>query len=126
MTVRAALVDLLELSFPQPGPVVVLPHPTAVDPPAKPTVMLRLDAVTPGSARGVRTYNYAIVLLASSAEVDGSDEQLEDLLEQALAAVDRFDPSLAITWEQAKRGTYRGTIPAFEIPVAVHVAVTIT
>jgi hypothetical protein len=126
MTVRQELQALLEQSFPQPGPVVVLPHSTQGDPPAKPTVMLRLDNVTPGAARGIRSYRYALVLLASSSEVEGSDVELEALVEDVLAALDRFDPNLAITIAEGKRGVYRGTTPAFEIPVAVHVAVTIT
>ncbi len=124
MTVRENLQALLVVALPQPGPVIVLPHTTALDPPAKPTVMLRLDNVTPGAARGIRSYRYALVLLASSSEVEGSDVELEALVEQVLAALDRFDPNLAITIGEGKRGTYRGTTPAFEIPVAVHVAVT--
>jgi hypothetical protein len=125
MSVRTQLLALLTQSFPQPGPVVLLEHPTAVDAPAKPTIMLRLDTVDPGAARGVRAYGYALVLLVPATDSDLGDNALEALVDQALAAVDRVDPNLAGTWEQAKRGTYRGTTPAFEIPVAVHVAVTI-
>jgi hypothetical protein len=122
-TPRVELAELLEAGF-TGQPVTVLRHPSQIDPPAQSTVMLRLDKVTPGAARGIRAYTFAAVLLAGSSAVDGADVELEALLEQTLAVVDTFDPALAITWAEITRGVYRQTIPAFEIPLTVHVAVT--
>jgi hypothetical protein len=123
-TPRAQLASLFTVGFTGQA-VTVLPNPTQIDPPAQSTVMLRLDKVGPGAVRGHRSYTFAAVLLAGSSAVDGADAELEALLEQALAIVDTFDPTLAITWAEATRGTYRQTIPAFEIPLTVHVAVTL-
>jgi hypothetical protein len=123
-TVRDLLGDLLAKSFPQPGPVDIQRHPGAVDPPAKPTIMLRLDTVAPGASRGQRAYTFALVLLSTLSDPDASDDQLDALLEATMSALDRFDPNLALTWATVTRGTYRLTVPAYEIPVTVHVAVT--
>lgn len=123
-TPRDLLAAVLVKSFPAGGPVDVQRHPGAVDPPAKPTIMLRLDTVTPGTVRGHRVYTYALVLLSTLTDPDASDDQLDTLLEQTLTALDSYDPNMALTWAPATRGSYRLTTPAFEIPVTVHVAVT--
>lgn len=126
-TPRVELAELLEQGFAAriaAGTLLVLRHPTQIDPPAVSTVMLRLDKIGPGAVRGHRSYTFAVVLLAGSSAVDGADVELEQLLEETLAVVDTFDPALAITWAEATRGTYRQSIPAFELPLTVHVAVT--
>jgi hypothetical protein len=123
-TVRVELAELLEAQLVGAPTVAVLRHPSQLDPPAVSTVMLRLDKVSPGVVRGHRAYTFALVLLAGSSAVDGADVELEALVDRVLAALDTFDPALALTWAEGTRGVYRSTIPAFEIPITVHVAVT--
>lgn len=120
MTAREE-VDALLVAYLPPG-VLVLPYAREIDPPSKPTVMLRLDKVRPSTdANGWLTYEYALVLLAAQTAAGPADDELEDLLLDVLFATDQASEA-GITWTEARRAAYppdNPSNPAFEVPITV-------
>lgn len=113
---HAALVTLL------PPDVVIVAYSRQIDPPAKSTVMLRLDSVRPStSSSGHLDYEFALVLIAATTDTGPADDELEDLLSDVLFALEK-DHGLAVVWTEATRSVYGDTNPAFEVPLVVTTA----
>jgi len=120
VSARGALTDALETLL--PPDVAVIPYAKQIDPPAKSTVMLRLDKVRPSTAtNGHLDYDFALVLIAATTTTGTADDELEDLLSDVLFALEK-DHGLAVTWTEATRATYADTNPAFEVPTTVTTA----
>ena len=117
MTARAALHDALAALL--PPDVELLPYAREIDPPSKSTVMLRLDTVKPSTAAGgLRDYTFALVLIGAKLTAGRADDELEDLLDDVLFALEK-DHGLAVTWSEARRAVYNESNPAFEVPIVV-------
>jgi hypothetical protein len=122
MTARQAVIDALTA---QVGPglpldgVRVIGYARTIDPPTTPTVLVRVDTVTPGGPlrQAWRTYGFALVLIPPTTEAGTADDELDAFLEDVLHAVEQA-PDL--TWTRAQRGTYQDTTyPAYEVTLDV-------
>lgn len=119
MTARAAVADVLAAHL--PADVTLVPYSRQIDTPSASTVMVRLDTVAPAAAaRGFTTYTFGLVLIAGRTSAGAGDDELEQLLEDVLTALDHASPA-GITWSTATRSTYNDTNPAFEVAIAVTV-----
>ena len=98
----------------------VLPYARTIDPPRKPTVLVRVDRVEPAGeagARRVRRYRYAVIIIPIKTNGDPAEDELDACLEDVLAAIDAAPD---VTWEAAERGTWEDTaFPAYEVTVSV-------
>ena len=103
-----------------PPGVDVLGYARQIDPPARPTVMVRVDEVIrpPALPSGCRAYRFALVCIAAQTDPGGpADDELDGLLEDVLHAL---DTGTDLTWENATRAVYNDTNPAYEVAVTVH------
>ena len=100
--------------------VNVIPFARSIDPPAKPTVLVRVDDVTPdrNPVPAVwRTYGFALILVPTQAEPGPADTELDALLEDVLYALDQ---DTQLTWTKATRATYQDTnYPAYQVDLVV-------
>lgn len=121
MTARSEVVDALDPLLPG---VTVLAYARNVDPPKKPLVMVRVDRVEPApQVPNHNRYTFALVLLATKNEPKHADDELDELLEQVIFAINSEDSVL--TWTSAVRGTYENTsYPAYEVTVIHNIKVT--
>ena len=99
--------------------VRVIPYARTIDPPAVPTVMVRVDRVEPAAARAgarrVRSYTFAVIVVPAKSTGDAADAEIDALLEDVLAVL---DDAPDLTWTAAERGTYQDTaFPAYEVTV---------
>lgn len=86
----------------------------------EPTVMVRVDRARPGAhPRAWRSYDVALLVIAPKTEVGPADDQLDDLLEDVLLALEE-SPDL-ITWTTAERAVYQDAQPAYEVTLQVPV-----
>lgn len=116
MTARQAVIDAvagLELDG-----VNVIGYARNIDPPTKPTVLVRVDLVEPYPGLPDRNrYTFGLVLIPTRSGPGSADDELDDLLEDVLHALDNA-PDL--TWTRAERGTYQDTTyPAYEVTLSV-------
>lgn len=117
MTARTQFYALLEEHLPED--VVLLPYARDIDPPAKPTVMVRIDQVAPSTvAGGLRDYRFGLVLVAAKTTAGPGDDELDGLLEDVLFALEQAS-SAGITWSTANRATYKEANPAYEVTASV-------
>lgn len=121
MTARAEVVTLLTAVL--PTDVDVIPYARDIDAPARSTVMVRVDRVTPSPAMaGARVYETALVLVGKRTTAGPADDEIDALLEDVLYALSRNEIPNGVTWSQAVRATYGepdGTNPAYEIALQV-------
>lgn len=104
--------------------VAVIAYARNIDPPQVPTVLVRVDEVSPSVPsrdnpipNAWRTYGFALVLVPSTSEPGTADDELDALLEDVLYAIDQHD---RLTWTKATRGTYQDTTyPAYEVALTV-------
>lgn len=118
MTARQLIIDTLEAQvgagLPLEG-VDVIGYASNITPPARPVVMVRIDEVTPSQLSDRRSYTFALILIPSQTEPGPADEELDQLLEDVLYAIDQAD---TLTWTRALRATYQNsTYPAYEVIV---------
>lgn len=122
MTARAEVIAALTA---QVGPglglegVNVIGYARSIAPPAKPTVLVRLDEVVPSptNPQAENLHRYALVLIPTMTEPGNADDELEALLEDVLYAIFKAGN---LTWSKATRGTYQDTTyPAFEVALDV-------
>lgn len=123
-TARQALTALLTEHL--PDDVAVVPYATNLDAPQKDTVMLRLDEVGTGNARGITGYRFALILIGANAETGAGDDAVEKLLEDVLFSLDKvMETGVACTWVPPARRVAYGkteetpTNPAFQVDVLV-------
>lgn len=121
MSARSELKALLTAPGALPADVALLDYASQIDPPARSTVMVRLDEVRPHPVEGIRTYAFTLILLAAKVATGPADDELEALLEDVLLAISK--PS-GLAWEKAARGVYAESTPAFEVPLTVTVSAT--
>lgn len=122
---REQLRALLAANVVPAGSWQVLKYARAIDPPPIPTVMIRLDQIERGEEWGTRVYRYALIAITGKQTIEGAaDDELEDVVEDVLLALDKATDGLAITTGIGKRGVYAETMPAFEIPIEVKVSIT--
>lgn len=98
----------------------VLPYARKIDPPKKPTVLVRVDKIDPNpgaGARRVRTYSYAVLVIPVKSTGDPAEDELDACVEDVLDVLDR---AADVQWSTAARGTWDETdFPAYEITVTV-------
>ena len=119
MSARAQVVEAVTEAMSAIG-VAVIGYARQIDPPAWPTVMVRVDEVSrpAGMPQGCRVYKFALVCIAAKTDPDGpADDELDGLLEDVLHALDTA-PDLI--WETATRAVYAETSPAYEVALTVH------
>lgn len=120
MTPRMLVNDALTAQL-SPASVTVLPYARQIAPPPRPTVMVRLDRLIPGTLAGVgqvRSTELALIVLAAKTDPTGpADDELDALLEDVIHAVEQAP---GLTWTEAKRAVYADTIPAYEVSVTTH------
>lgn len=82
--------------------------------PATQTVMVRVDEIEPSSdvTQLARVYRFSLILLGTRLVTDddavgGVDDELDDLVELVLAALDEGPTD--VIWTKATRGTYEAT-----------------
>jgi hypothetical protein len=122
MTARAEVVAALDAAM--PADVVVLPYSRQIDPPSQSTVMVRIDTVAPSAATGgARDYTFALVLIAAQVTPGPADDELDDLLEDVLAALDDVAAS-GLRWTEATRAVYAQSNPAYEVTVTATTTTT--
>lgn len=111
MTARDEVVAVLTAAM--PTGIAVLPYSRDIDPPSQPTVMVRIDEVTPSSQpQALRDYGFALILVASKTTPGPADDELDALLEDVLTAL---DASEQITWSKATRATFNEQYPAYQV-----------
>lgn len=123
MTARSTLVAGLREFL--PSDVRVMPYAEQIDPPRRPTVMVRIDVVQPllNAPSAARTYQFALVLIPTKCDAGPADDELDRLLEDVLFALE--SDASPLTWSRAERGTYQGsTYPAYEVTVSHHFPIT--
>jgi len=76
-------------------------------------VLVRLDTIVPGVVKGRRDYTGSL-LVVSGTTGDQADDDVDDLVEDVLAVVDRTP---GVTWSQAERATLDDQWPAWEVTV---------
>lgn len=101
-----------------PAGVRVIPHARNTPAPDRQTVMLRFDevAVHPQAPESHRLYTFTGIVITPMVDPTGpADDDLDDLLEQVLFALDE---SPHLSWSRAVRGTWLDTTaPCWEITV---------
>lgn len=123
MLARDEIVSLLQGDGVLSDDVEVIGYARNIDPPRKPTVMVRIDAVRPSQAAGgLWQVDAALVLIGTKTTPGPADDELDALLQDVLLGLDL--PALdGITWSEAKRALYGDpdpTNPAYEIAVSIH------
>lgn len=119
---RQVIVDLYTEHL--PDEVDVLPYSRQIDPPAKPTLMVRVDVTRPGPELGTREHDVTLVLIAPGGlESDATEAELDALLEDVLQVLERNDTiSNAVQWKSATRGSYGEPdpiCPAYDISTTI-------
>lgn len=115
MTARDEVVTALRAVL--PAEVIVLAYARDIDPPTKPTVMVRIDEVRPSAApQAFRQYTFAVLVIASQTVSGPADDELDALLEDVLFAI---DSSGLLTWQQATRATFEDKFPAYQVDLLV-------
>ncbi len=118
MTARTEVVALLLATL--PPDITILPYAREIDPPAQPTVMVRIDEVRPSPAGfGLQNYEFALVLIAAKTAPGPADDELDVLLDDVLHALGKPAIPVGVTWTSAKRATYNDTHPAYEVAISV-------
>lgn len=117
MTARDEVVTTLDAALNvTPGTAVVMPYAREIDPPALPTVMVRIDEVRVSTnPQAWRDYRFALVLVPTKTAPGPADDELDGFLEDVLFAIDGAD---TIQWEVAHRATYN-ELPAYEVILTV-------
>lgn len=94
--------------------IAVRPYARLNRQPAKVTLLVRMDEVTPLAdvAQNARTYNLSLILLGTKLVTDddqlgGVDDELDDALDHVLHTLD--EATTDVVWTSAKRGTYEAT-----------------
>lgn len=121
---RELLERLLTIALPAGvDGIDVVAYARDIDPPARPTVLLRIDDVTrhPNTPQEARRYGFTVILLGAG-DGDAAEAELERALEDVLYAVES-SPELP-QWTRAERAVWRDTTPAFEIAVPVDFTIT--
>lgn len=118
MSARSEIAALLQGPLQTAG-VRLIPYSRDIDLPETNTVMIRLDRVIPAAARGLTTYEFSLILIAAKQTAPAADDELEELLEDVLLALDKRSDA-GITWSSATRATYKEN-PAFDVAIAATV-----
>lgn len=114
MTARAVVVTAL--SGLVPTGIVVMPYAREIDPPSKPTVMVRIDEVSPSQfPNAIRDYGMALILVGTKTAPGPADDELDGLLEDVLTALDGSDQ---LSWSKATRATYNEQYPAYQVDLS--------
>lgn len=99
----------------------LLPYARQIDPPDRATVMVRLDEVTPAE-QGLWEVSAALVLIVPAGASDAVEDELDELLEDVLLALEVGNLPNAVRWTSAKRAVYgepEPTNPAYEVSLLV-------
>lgn len=103
-----------------PADITVLPYARQIDPPSRPTVMVRVDEVRPSPhANGFRDYGFALVLVSHLTAAGPADDELDGLLEDVLYALEQDAIPNGVVVGTATRATYAETSPAYEVALTV-------
>ena len=112
MTARAEVVAALRTVI--PDDILVIPYAKVIDPPKAPTVLVRVDQVEP--LKPWRRYGFALIVVTPYTNPDGpADENLDEVLEDVLYALDRHE---TITWDRARRSTFQER-PAYLVSLSI-------
>lgn len=118
MTARTLVVDSLAAVF-EGTEVTVRPYATGLGTLTGPTVLVRLDTVTPSSnPRAWITYSVSLAVLSALTDALAAETELDDLLLDVLFAVDACD---ALTWDSATRATFDDSLHGYQVVLTVHV-----
>jgi hypothetical protein len=120
---REYLERVLTAALPAVDGVDIVRYARDVDPPARPTLLLRIDDVVrhPDAPQSQRRYGFTLILLGAG-DGERAEEELEEALETVLWAVEE-SPDLP-QWVRAERAVWRDSTPAFEIAVPVDFVTT--
>jgi hypothetical protein len=115
---REYLERVLTAAIPPGDGIDLVRYARDVDPPARPTLLLRIDDVVrhPDAPQSQRRYGFTLILLGAG-DGEAAEADLEEALETVLWAVED-SPELP-QWVRAERAVWRDTTPAFEIAVPV-------
>ena len=120
MTARSELVTLLETALAGQG-IVVIPFLRSMEP-AKPTVMVRIDEVVPGTVtNAMRTYNFGLICLVPQTTPGTADDALDDLLEDVIFALEGSAVRNMVIFNRATRATFEDKFPAYQVDTTVHI-----
>lgn len=118
---RNLLTSLLD---PILGPgVTVIKYAREIDPPAKPTVLIRVDSIKPSKhAQGLWDYGFALICIASKSGAGPADDELDDLTEDVLLAMEDDSIPNGVIWSEATRVTYAEQYPAYQVDLTVTIS----
>lgn len=117
---RDAIAGALTAALPA-NEYAVIPYARNIDPPRRPTVMVRIDRVIPSrAASGLWRVEGALVIVGAKTQGQSADDDLDNALADVLFALGNPAVASALTWTEATRGGYPDpdpTNPAYEVAV---------
>lgn len=120
---RVQLGGLLRTNLLPTSAYNVIDYSRDIDPPAKSTVMLRFDGLTPGPVLGTWTFKWALVLVAAKTLPGAGDDEIDNLLVDVIHVLEQLSQAIpGLTWSEATRGVFppdTQTQPAYEVAIAV-------
>lgn len=116
---RALVVDTLTGLF-DGTEVRVRPYATGLGTITGPTVLVRVDTITPAALpHAWLTYEVALAVLSGLSDLSAAEDELDALLLDVLYAVDECDQ---LTWDRATRATFDDTLHGYSVVLTVHVS----
>lgn len=117
MSARSLVVDALNAAL--DSDVVVIPYARNLDAILGPTVMVRIDSVTPSTQpQAWHLYEMSLCVVTALQDSLAAEAELDDLLLDVLFAVDQSDLP---TWTVARRATFDDTLHGYEVVLTVPV-----
>lgn len=120
MTARDVIVETLLGLDGLPEDLDVMPYSRALDGLERTTVMVRVDEVHPGRTAGTRANTIALLVIATKSDPAAAEDELDAALEDVLHVLDTSPEGTGIEWSGAKRATFDGGFPCYEISTTVH------
>lgn len=117
MSARQLVVDALTLSL--PDEVTVMPYARALVAITGPTVLVRVDTVTPSTQpQAWHLYAMSLCVLTALQDPAAAEAELDDLLLDVLFAIDSSDLP---AWTLARRATFDDTLHGYEVVLTIPV-----
>lgn len=84
--------------------------------PETPILLILTNRLTPGPARGLRTHEFVLRLIAPTTDPDVVDDVLDELLDELLDVLPGLDP---LSWQAATRTEVANAFAAYDVTVTL-------